>query len=61
MTAYECDRCGTLLKRECMPKTTIAKKNPPLDFIILTYVRSAKKNLKIGSTECSPTAALIQR
>lgn len=24
MTAYECDRCGTLFKRECMPKTTIA-------------------------------------
>lgn len=26
MTAYECDRFGTLFKRECMPKTTIAKK-----------------------------------
>lgn len=23
MTAYECDRCGALFKRNCVPKTTI--------------------------------------
>lgn len=24
MTAYECDRCGTMFKRECLPETIIA-------------------------------------
>ncbi|CDA91727.1 unknown [Ruminococcus sp. CAG:563] len=46
MTAYECDRCGTLFKRECMPKTTIAKKKSTVGFYYLDLCPKCQEELE---------------
>lgn len=35
MTAYECDRCGALFKRNCVPKTIIVIDQHPFEHLDL--------------------------
>lgn len=46
MTAYECDRCGALFKRNCVPKTTITIDQHPNGFERLDLCPKCQKELE---------------
>lgn len=46
MTAYECDRCGALFKRNCVPKTTITIDQHPNGFERLDLCPKRQKELE---------------
>ena len=46
MTAYECDRCGALFKRNCVPKTTITIDQHPNGFERLDLCNKCQKELE---------------
>lgn len=46
MTAYECDRCGALFKRNCVPKTTITIDQHPNGFERLDLCKKCQEELE---------------
>ncbi len=46
MTAYECDRCGALFKRNCAPKIIIAIDRHPNGFERLDLCKKCQNELE---------------
>ena len=46
MTAYECDRCGALFKRNCVPKITITIDQHPNGYQHLDLCPKCQKELE---------------
>lgn len=46
VTAYECDRCGALFRRKCVPKTTIIIDQHPNGFERLDLCKKCQRELE---------------
>lgn len=60
MTAYECDRCGALFKRNCVPETTITIDQHPNGLQRLDLCPKCQKELENWIDEAQSDSSFRQ-